>query len=300
MGGVTVGRITVGEILVSATEHLRQHGVESPRLDAEVLLAHVLGEERIRLYVDYAKPLHEDEVADYRTLIARRLRNVPVAYLVGYKEFMGMRFRVDCNTLIPRPETEHLVEAVKDYLSPRTQDGEGMVILDMCTGSGVVGISLATLFRDVTVVAVDISPPALRVARENAEFLGVSDNVHFLRSDLFDRLPVDKLGDRFNVIAANPPYLSSDEIASLHPDIAKSEPLIALDGGSDGLRFYRVLAARAADYLAPGGLLALEIGASQGSEVIEMLKAGSTYENIAVFQDYAGFDRVVTACKRLS
>jgi release factor glutamine methyltransferase len=295
-----VNRITVGEILVSATEHFRKHGIESARLDAEVLLAHVLGEERIKLYVDYAKPLQNEEVAAYRRLVARRLQNVPVAYLVGYKEFNGIRFKVDRNTLIPRPETEHLVEAVCDYLNTCGESDERIVALDMCTGSGAIAISLALEFPNLSVVAVDISTPALRVARENATALGVSDRVHFQRSDMFDRLPVDKLGEKFDAVVANPPYLSREEMRSLHPDIAKSEPLIALDGGSDGLRFQRVLVARAADYLKPGGLLALEIGASQGSEVAGMLQASGMYEGISILPDYAGLDRVVTACKRLS
>lgn len=294
-----MSRITVGELLASAAERLRQQGVESPRLDAEVLLAHVLGEQRIDLYVNYAKPLNSSEIQAFESLMARRLQNVPVAYLIGHKEFMGLEFKVNRNTLIPRPETEHLVEAVIDYLNSRGEGTGGFVILDMCTGCGAIAVVLAVRFPEANVVAVDISAGALHVARENALVHGVSDRVYLLKSDMFDRLPVDKLGGRFDVVVANPPYLSEEDMRSLHPDIAKSEPLIALDGGPDGLRFHRVLVARSADYLKPGGLLALEIGSSQGSRVAAMLAESHMYERIVVSQDYAGLDRVVTACRRL-
>lgn len=293
-----MSRLTVGEILTSASEHFRHKGVLNPRVDAEVLLAHVLGVERIDLYVNYARPLNSEETAAYRKLVARRLRSVPVAYLVGHKEFMGLDFKVDENVLIPRPETEHLVEAVSKYVSERSTDGQGCVILDMCTGSGAVGISLAVALVSVDVVAVDVSPGALRVARSNAEAHGVADRVHFLRSDMFEKLAVDKLGAGFDVVVSNPPYLSEADLETLQSDIAVSEPMVALYGGVDGMRFHRILVDRSSDYLKPGGVLVLEIGASQGSAVADMLQSNGAYQAVTISKDYAGYDRVVTACKR--
>lgn len=293
-----MSRLTVGEILTSASEHFRRNGIPNSRLDAEVLLAHVLGVERIDLYVDYARPLSSEETAAYRKLVARRLRSVPVAYLVGRKEFMGLELKVDENVLIPRPETEHLVDAVSRYISERSSDGQGCVILDMCTGSGAVGISLAVAFVAADVVAVDVSAGALKVARSNAEAHNVADRMHFLRSDMFDRLAVDKLGGRFDVVVSNPPYLSEADLEVLDRDIAESEPMIALDGGVDGMRFHRILVDRSADYLKPGGLLALEIGASQGRAVADMLESNGAYHGVTISKDYAGYDRVVTACRR--
>jgi release factor glutamine methyltransferase len=288
----------VGEILAATGELFRARGVENPRLDAEVLLAHVLNAQRIDLYVDYARPLTSDEIDSYRRLVARRLRNVPVAYLVGYKEFMGLQFAVNENVLIPRPETEHLVEAVSDYLRAQGLDHGSSAILDMCTGCGAVAVSIAVAFDQATVVAVDASLPALRTAQTNAAAHDVGDRVHCVRSDMFDRLPVDRLGGRFNVVVSNPPYLSEEDLRSVHPDVARSEPLVALDGGKDGLRFYRILADHSYRYLQPGGLLALEIGASQGSRVVSMLRETEMYEDISVSRDFSGLDRVITACRR--
>lgn len=293
-----MGLMTVGEILAATGELFRARGIQSPRLDAEVLLAHVLNVRRIDLYVDYSRPLNSEEIDSYRRLVARRLRNVPVAYLVGYKEFMGLKFSVNENVLIPRPETEHLVEAVSDYLKAHGFDQSSSAILDMCTGCGAIGISLAVAFDQATIVAADVSLPALRTAQANAAAHGVSDRFHCVRSDMFDRLPVDKLGGKFNVVVSNPPYLSEEDFRSLHPDVARSEPLIALDGGKDGLRFYRILADHSFGYLQPGGLLAMEIGASQAAQVMSMLKETGMYEDISVSRDFSGLDRVVTACRR--
>ena len=293
-----MSRMTVGEILAATEQLFRACGIQTPRLDAEVLLAHVLSVKRIDLYVDYCRPLDSDEVDLYRRLVGRRLRNVPVAYLVGYKEFMGLRFSVNENVLIPRPETEHLVEAVSGHLKTRGLDRSSCAVLDMCTGSGAVAISLAVAFDQATIVAVDISPAALRTAQANSAAHGVDDRVHFVRSDMYGRLPVDKLGGRFNVVVSNPPYLSEEELRSVHPDVARSEPLAALDGGKDGLRFHRILARHSHRYLQPGGLLAVEIGASQGEQVVSLLQETGMYEDISVSRDFSGLDRVITACRR--
>jgi len=274
---------TVQELVTLSENYLASKGCKTPRLDAEILLAHVLGMDRLHLYLNLERPLEKDEVDAYRQLIGRRGKRVPVAYLTGKKEFYGREFEVNESVLIPRPETEILIDqavsVLKTMPSPR--------ILDMCTGSGVIAITLAHLVPQAHVLAVDISSEALAIAKRNADRLGVGDQLSFLQSDMFTSLPQQQ----FDLVCANPPYIPSDDWENLDQEV-KLEPKIALDGGQDGLDYYRIIIAKAPLYLTVGGTLIMEIGWNQGQAVTALAQARG-FVNCRIVPDYAGKDRVV-------
>ncbi len=275
---------TIIELLNLSTEYLASKGSPTPRLDAEVLLASVLGLNRVGLYVNFDKPLETSEVTAYRKVIARRGAREPVAYILGEKEFMSYSFHVTPQVLIPRPETELLVETVVRELNGDCEP----VILDIGTGSGIIAIMLAILIPTARLVAVDVSTSALTLAAENAQKHQVAERINFCVSDLFSGLTV---GDKYNCIVSNPPYISDGEIATLSPEVQR-EPHQALAGGRDGLAIIRRIITEAAHWLTPNGLLAQEIGANQGAAVHSYALA-SGFTQVQVLPDYAGNDRVV-------
>lgn len=278
---------TIGRVLAWAGTDLRDHGSSSPRLDAELLLGEVLGCDRVRLIVDAERPLAAAELARYRELHKRRRRGEPVAYLRGRREFYGRTFRVDARVLVPRPETEGLVEVALARTSATSLSTRA---LDLCTGSGCVAITLAKERPTSTVVASDISADALAVAADNALRLGA--RVGLRQSDLYAALS-DWAG-QLDLITANPPYVSDDELAALPVDVREFEPLVALRGGPDGLALVARIAAGAAQMLAPRGLLALEIGAGQAGAAAKLLADAGLVE-VETAKDYAGIDRVIAA-----
>lgn len=282
---------TIIKTLNWTKQYFESKGIESPRLDAEVLLCAVLGCERITLYVDFARPLTAAELAEFKGYVLRRGRWEPLAYILGYKTFMRNRFRVTPATLIPRPETELLVESLVKAAKLLCPDGAAK-ILDLGTGSGAIIISLLDYLPRAVGVGADISTEALLVARENAERLKVMDRIGFMRSDCFSRIPVEK---KFDIIVANPPYVPTGIIATLAQDVQK-EPRLALDGGADGLDFYRRITMDAAAHLAPHGLLAYEVGEGQDSAVEELCLAHG-FKHTKVRADYAGIGRMVFALK---
>jgi release factor glutamine methyltransferase len=261
-------------------------GVDAPRLTAEILLAHALGCDRLRLYLDFDKPLGDSELARFRTLVKRRAEGEPAAYLVGVKEFYARSFRSDSRALVPRPETELLVQSALEHLPV-----EGGFALDLCTGSGCVGVTLALERPAARVIACDVSPDALALARENADRLGA--RLELLQGDLFAPLPEDL---RFHVIAANPPYVPSSELPKLARELHR-EPALALDGGEDGLDVTRRLVAGAPARLRPGGALAVEMHESHERAVPSLcLEAG--FATAEVRHDLAGLPRLVVARAR--
>ena len=272
------------ELVRLAAGYLAEKGVATPRLDAEVLLAHVLGVPRIRLYTEFDKPLEPAEVAAYREAVRRRARREPVAYITGEREFWSLGLRVDRRVLIPRPETEVLVERCL----PRM--GAAGVLLDLGTGSGAVALALLSERPGWRAVGVDASAGALEVARENARRLGLGERAEFLEGDLYE--PV--AGRRFDLIVSNPPYVPSAELDRLEPEVCRYEPRRALDGGPDGLSVIRRIVAGAAEHLADGGLLALEIGAGQGPAVRALIE-GAGLGRVEILPDHAGRDRVAAA-----
>lgn len=283
---------TIQELLAISTQYLSEKGCASPRLDAELLLGHVLGMSRLDLYLNLQKPLTTQEVDEYRQCIGRRGRRVPVAYITGTKEFYSLDFKVTPAVLIPRPETELLVEEVVRAAHSRLTAGKRPVrILDLGTGSGAVAIAVARQDPDFLVTAVDISPDALIIARENAESLEVVEQVEFIESDLFS-----KVRGSFDVICSNPPYVTEDEMRQLQPEVA-FEPAQALHGGVDGLDYYRRIFHEAPGFLERPGAVMVEIGADQGQAVSTIAQqAGFEVEKVVV--DYQGHDRVVVAVWR--
>jgi release factor glutamine methyltransferase len=278
---------TIRRVLAWSSEDLKKRGSTSPRLDAELLLCNVLGIDRVGLLIDADRPLAKPELARYRELHQRRRSGEPLAYLLGVREFYGRPFLVDRRVLIPRPDTEHLVEAA---LARTRSISLSARVLDLCTGSGCVAITLARERPTSSVLAADVSEDALAVAAENALRLGAY-NVGFVASDLFAAFRRGR--HRFDLVTANPPYIAEGDISSLSVDIRGYEPRLALVGGADGLAFLRRIVAEAHAFLDDEGVLAVEIGSDQGRAVQELFAAAG-YRDVAVQRDYGGHDRVVS------
>lgn len=273
------------------TRRFADAGIDSPRLAAQILLAHALGIDRVQLYVQHDKPLGPDELGRYRELVKRRLAGEPVAYLTGHQEFWSTPLAVDARVLVPRRDTETLVEVVLDQVDRSA----ALVIADIGTGSGAIALALARELPRAQVVATDRSAEALAVARANADRLQLSDRVSFREGDLFAALAA---GEHFDVIAANPPYIASAEIERLSPEVRR-EPRAALDGGPDGLDVLRRLVAGVAAHLvAPGGLVALEHGFDQGAQVRALIDATGAFQPAATRSDMGGQPRVTFARAR--
>ena len=281
---------TIQRVLRWTTEHFEGKGIDSPRLTAEVLLAHALGTARLQLYLQFDRPLEAEELARFRELVRRRAEGEPTQHLVGGREFHGRWFKVDARAFIPRPETELLVDACLEALPVDAQADA----LDLCAGSGCVGLTLLAERPGLRLTAVELSAEAAQVARENAAALGLAGRYELLEGDLFA-----PLGGRagFRLIAANPPYVPTGEIARLAVEVRDHDPRLALDGGADGLAVIRPLVAEAARRLASGGTLALEIGEGQGPTVRALLEAAGL-SDVRVVRDYARLDRIVVGSKR--
>lgn len=278
---------TIGRVIRWATDDFKARGLDSPRLDAELLLGQVLGIDRIRIITDAERPLTADELGQMRELIRRRRAHEPVAYLLGRREFYGRTFLVNDGVLIPRPDTEVLLEVALKRTRHRSLHGRA---LDLCTGSGCVAISFSRERLNWQVCGTDLSHAAIAVARKNALRLGAVWNVSWREGDLFEPIPP---GSRFELITANPPYIPEEEILGLDPTVRDFEPRLALSGGPDGLAVTRRIVDQAPGFLAPGGVLALEIMAGTGAEVTGLLSRRG-FREIEVARDYGGHDRVVS------
>lgn len=278
-------------MLAWMTQDFTALGVGTPRLDAELLLCSVLGYDRVKLYMEMPRPLSRDELDAVRRLVQRRRKREPVAYILGAREFYRHSFEVTSAVLIPRPETELVVDRALAVL-PKGEGAEASHVLDLCTGSGAIAISLAAERPLIAVDATDISEAALAVAERNAQKNGVAERVKLWHGDLFAPLPRER---RYAVITANPPYIADADYKTLAPEIVQHEPQLALVAGADGLDVLRRIAREAADWLAPGGLIALELGAGQAPAVMELLRATGRFENVAAHRDLAGIERVVEA-----
>lgn len=277
---------TVARIIDWTTDHLKKSGSETPRLDAEILLAHARGCRRIQLYVQYHEALSDEQRKVMRDLVKRRAQHEPVAYLVGHREFFGLDFQTNSAVLIPRPETETLVlELIR-----LAQERPAPQLLDVGTGSGCIAIAAAKNLPASVVTAIDISSAALAVARANSERLAVAERVEFLEGDLF--APLVGSGRQFDVIASNPPYIPEGEMESLSDDVRLHEPRHALAAGPKGLDVIERLVRDAGTYLRPGGWLLIEIDPPQSAATCELL-TGAGYREVGVLRDAAREDRVV-------
>jgi release factor glutamine methyltransferase len=273
-------------VLDWTTQRFSGAGIAAARLEAQVLLAYVLGCSRMQLYTGFDKPLGEDELARYRALIKRRLAGESVSYLVGETEFWGLPFHVDESVLVPRPDTETVIEVARKV---RPDRAPGCRILDLCTGSGVIAVSLAKEYPAARVVATEVSPAAAAVARKNAERNGVGDRVEVREGDLF--APVaGELFELFDVITANPPYIASSIVPTLSSEVRR-EPVIALDGGPDGLAFYDRICAQASAHLVPGGVLIVEHGYDQ-ADAVRARFAAAGFADVTLVHDLGKNPRV--------
>lgn len=271
--------MTYREAVEFGTKCLTDAGVPDAALDAWYLLQMVCRIERSYYYVHGEEDITQDAQKEYEIAVQKRAEHIPLQYIIGEQEFMGLRFKVNSNVLIPRQDTETLVEQVLKIVKP------GMKVLDLCTGSGCVLISVLKNAPELNGVGSDISKTALLVAKENAKMHEV--DADWIRSDLFDNIT-----ETFDVIMANPPYIPTGEILSLMPEVRDFEPENALDGGADGLDFYRKIAGQVKDYLNPGGYVYMEIGYDQGEAVSELMR-NAGFTEVEVIKDLARNDRVV-------
>ncbi len=269
-------------------DDLSKRGIDSPRVEAEILVAHAIGTDRVGVYVDFDRPLSKAELELARSGIERRRKREPIAYIVGQKEFFGRKFEVAPGVLIPRPETELIIELASNLLTPGASEAQRC--LDLCVGSGAIAITLAAEFAQLEVFATDVSASALAIARKNAERHSVAERVHFYEGDLY--APLDS--GAFDVITANPPYIATDAIAGLAEDIVSHEPHLALDGGADGLDLVRKVFAGALDRLGERGVVLVEIGADQSVRAQESARAAG-FSTIVAHKDLAGIERVIEA-----
>lgn len=279
---------TIGRVSTWTARDLAGRGIEGARLDAELLVAHALGLRRIDLYLRIDQPLNDAELAKIRGLLERRRRREPVAYILGYRDFYNRRFAVDSRALVPRPETELVIEAAIARLKAR---GDGPLrVLDLGTGTGAIAITLALEIPSLTVDAVDLSEAALALARENVAALGAESRVTLHHGSLYK--PIGEA--RYDLIVSNPPYIPSAECDTLMPDVALFEPRLALDGGADGLLVLRTVVAGALAHLLPGASLVVELGHDQGPAARALAEAAG-FPAVSVTLDYARLDRVLTA-----
>jgi release factor glutamine methyltransferase len=281
---------TVISLLTRIAEFLTPYCPDTPRLDAEVILAHVLRTDKTSLYLSPYRLVSDKEKALLEELLSRRIKGEPVSYIVGRKEFWSLRFRVSSPVMIPRPQTETLVETALQVFPT----GSSPSILEIGTGSGAIAIALATEFPGTFIVATDISSQALSVARENASACGVA-SITFVQGCLYD--PLHGGGRGFDLIISNPPYIPTGELSHLPAGIRDYEPRCAFDGGIDGLEFYRKIAGQAHQYLKPGGYLLLEVGDKQSADVCEIISLTGSYSPAETVKDLLGIERVVKASR---
>lgn len=276
------------ELLDISTEKLNKAGIEASTHEAGVILCNALKVNRAFLYAHPEKVLSVEDADKVHALIEKRCERIPLQHLLGVQEFMSLDFKVNENVLIPRQDTEILVETVISHC--RKVHGPKR-LLDMGTGSGAIAVSLAKYIDEAQVTAVDISEKALSVARENAALNGVQDKLTFIQSDLYERLHKEEKA--YDVIVSNPPYIPTEDIKGLEPEVRDCEPILALDGGGDGLDFYRKLTENAEEYLKPCGLLAFEVGIYQAGSVTKLLESYG-FTDIKVIKDLSGIERVVS------
>lgn len=285
---------TIGRLLTWTTDYLKRHGAESPRLDAEVLLAQARGCQRIELYTAFDTEVPDDVRAYFRELVKRRAEGTPVAYLVGKREFYSLSFRVTPDVLIPRPETEFLVIAALDEIKRLGSDQEPHVV-DVGAGSGAISVAIARHAPSARVTAIDISPAALEIAKTNAAAHELSDRITFLTGDLLTPVPAEQ---HLDIVVSNPPYIGEGELPSLAREVKDHEPRLALIAGPTGLEVITRLIPQAAERLRSGGLFILEISPMIERRVHDLIAADGRFEEAATAKDLAGLARVVKARRK--
>ncbi|CAN5480818.1 peptide chain release factor N(5)-glutamine methyltransferase [soil metagenome] len=288
---------TVKRLLEWTTPFFTRRDVDSPRLSAELLLSHVLGVPRIKLYTDYERVLSDKQLTGYRALVQRASEQEPIAYLTGRAHFFNLEFDVSPDVLIPRPDTETIVENVMQ-LARNTSGFEAPRVLDLCTGSACIAAAIAHHLKTATVIAIDISEAALAVARRNIDQLKLTDRVTLEQGDLFE--PLSRMVDAqpFDLIVANPPYIATADIDQLDKSVKDFEPVIALDGGLDGLAILRRILEEAPQRLRAGGRVFIEIAFDQAAAALDAAKPYDSLDEVRILKDNAGNDRVLTARRK--
>jgi release factor glutamine methyltransferase len=283
---------TIQKLLTWVTDYFKTKDVDAPRLSAELLLSHVLGLKRIELYTQFGRIVGEEQLTKLHELVKRAATHEPIAYMTGIKEFYSLEFEITRDCLIPRPETELLVERAIEFL--RTRNGE-QLICDLCTGCGCVAVAIARNFAGCRVVATDISDAALEVAERNVSRHGLGNRVKLLKGDLFEPI-IPGIGPaKFDLIVCNPPYVSEPEFAKLAKNVRDFEPKLALTAGIDGLDIIKKIVAETSQFLKPAGALMLEIGNEQGPAVRDLLNAAGRFAAVTIEKDYQNLDRLAVA-----
>jgi len=283
---------TIQKLLSWVTEYFTGKGVDSPRLSAEWLLCYVLGLKRIELYTQFNKVVGQEQLLQLHELVKRAGAHEPIAYLTGKKEFYSLEFEITKDCLIPRPETELLVERAIEFL--RTRNGE-QFICDLCTGSGCVAVAIARNFANCRIVATDISDAALAIAEKNVAKHGLMNRIKLLQGDLFEPVIAGLGPAKFDLIVCNPPYVSEPEYEKLAPNVKDFEPKSALTAGKDGLDIIKKIIADANQHLKPTGTLMLEIGNEQGNTVRNLLETAGYFSTVKIEKDYSNLDRLAVA-----
>jgi release factor glutamine methyltransferase len=287
---------TIKDLLKTTTDYLKKKEIDSPRLSAEILLAHQLNINRVNLYLNFDQPLNDNEIAGYRSLIRRRLQREPIQYITGIQEFWSMEFKVGPQVLIPRPESELLVEqALFLYKERRLPGIPGPGILDLGTGCGAIAISMALELEDASIWASDISKEAVDLAMFNSRKHGVEERIQFIVGDLWEPFMHQNL--TFDIILSNPPYIASNDFDSLPPEVRDHEPRLALDGHEEGMFFIERLIMNGSDYLSPGGWILLEMDPEQTTKTLKLIEKSGHYGEKKRIKDYSHQDRVVMAQK---
>jgi release factor glutamine methyltransferase len=282
---------TIEQLLVEGKRLLKDAHIETWALDAEVLLSHILSFSRVQLFTNSKDKLLEEQEIKFKEYIYKRLQGMPIQYLTNEQEFMSLSLYVDESVLIPRQDTEILVETALNLINKEKETR----ILDLCTGSGCIGISMAYYAPYSNIIGIDISDSALKVAEYNAKINGVNDRISFVKSNLFNEVP-NSLKGKLDMIISNPPYIPTKDIKMLMKEVREHEPSIALDGGQDGLDFYKLIIKDGKEYLKSGAILIFEIGYNQGKIVSQVLKS-SGFKEVEIKKDLAGLDRVVFGIK---
>ncbi len=286
---------TIQKLLNWTTEYLTSKGIDSPRLSAELLLSHVVGLKRIELYTQFDKSIAKEQLDRLHELVKRASQNEPIAYLVGRTEFYSLELDITPDCMIPRPETELLVERAIEFLRTRTEE---QFVCDLCTGSGCIAVAIARNYPDCRIIATDISDAALSVAAKNIEKHQLGDRIRLLCGDLFDPLVPHLDVDKFDLIVCNPPYVSAAEFEKLGKNVKDYEPKLALFAGEDGLDTYRRIVEKVDAFLKPNGALMLEIGYNQGQAVKQLLEQAGCFSRIIVEKDTGDNDRIAIAKKK--
>ncbi|MBZ4646917.1 MAG: protein-(glutamine-N5) methyltransferase, release factor-specific [Clostridia bacterium] len=287
--------LTIRELLNQSIRYLKNNGVENNAvLDAQLILSHILNVDRLYLTLHRDKRLEEDTINQYNKLLKLRAEGMPLQYITETQEFMSLPFKVTPDVLIPRGDTEILVEYIVDQCKD-IEDKKHVHIMDIGAGSGCITVSLAYYIKNSRLWAVDVSSKALEISRYNARLNGVDNKISFIQHDILEGFPEDKIEGLLDIVVSNPPYIPSKVIDSLQKEVKDYEPHLALDGGEDGLKFYRKIIAEAYKYLKPEGLLAFEVGHDQSSSVAKIMEQNGSYNSIEIIRDLAGINRVVTA-----